>query len=234
MVEIIPAVMADSLEDLREKLSRVDGLVPLVQLDVMDGKFVPSQGWPYVEGGPQEFTRIISEEEGFPFWNSLDFEVDLMVENPETVLENWISAGVRRIIVHEESTTELEKIIQNITARFRSAEALESGGVELGVALGVDTGNEVILPFLNKIDFVQFMGILRIGFQGEPFDERVIEKIVDLRELKPDVIIAVDGGVNLETAPVLIEAGVNRLAVGSALFESDDIEATLKKFQALG
>ena len=77
------------------------------------------------------------------------------------------------------------------------------------------------------------MGIEKIGFQGQSFDERVLHKVNDLRERFPELIISIDGGVSLETAPLLIKAGANRLVAGSAILKSEDIEKTIKEFQSL-
>jgi ribulose-phosphate 3-epimerase len=234
MIEITPAVMPESLDDLREKLSQIDGLVPFVQVDLMDGIFVPSIDWPYTPGGREELSRTIDEEEGLPFWNTLNYEIDLMVSTPKEAAEEWIRAGARRIILHLESADDIKGIVQRLSAELRGPTASQVAPIELGIALNIDTPNEALEPFLDSVDFVQFMGIEKIGYQGQPFDERVLSKVVDLRALRPDAILAVDGGVNLDTAPLLIEAGVNRLAVGSALFESEDLEETLKAFQSLG
>ena len=105
--------------------------------------------------------------------------------------------------------------------------------------MNIETSNEEVYELLSEvdnegapaIDFVQFMGIENIGYQGEPFDERVFEKIRELRERFPDTIISVDGGVSLENADKLIEAGANRLVSGSAIFESGDIAGTVEVFQ---
>ena len=229
MADIIPAVMPASLSDLREKLAQVDGLVPYVQVDVMDGLFVPNRSWPYVPGGLDELQRIVAEEDGMPFWNTLRYEVDLMVGNAEMAVTQWFSAGARRFVVHVESVEDFGAVADFFDAEARA----QDDAAELGIAVNVGTPNALVEPFLDRVDFVQCMGIYAIGFQGEPFDERVLEKIVDLRGHYPDVILSVDGGVNLESAPVLIEAGADRLAVGSALFESDDIEETLREFQSL-
>ena len=77
------------------------------------------------------------------------------------------------------------------------------------------------------------MGINHVGFQGEPFDERVIEKVKAVRAKYPEMIISVDGGVSLETAPKLIEAGVSRLIVGSAIFNSDNFIESIQNFKKL-
>jgi ribulose-phosphate 3-epimerase len=75
------------------------------------------------------------------------------------------------------------------------------------------------------------MGIGRIGFQGQNFDERVFEKIAEIRTKYPTMLISVDGGVNEDSAPLLIDAGVNRLIVGSAIFESDNIPEAIHTFE---
>jgi ribulose-phosphate 3-epimerase len=114
-------------------------------------------------------------------------------------------------------------------------------GIELGLAINIDTPNTDIYPYLSRVDdeglmpvdFVQFMGIRKIGYQGEPFAEEVYGKIRELRAHNPDIIISVDGGVNLENAPILLEAGANRLIAGSAVFDSDDIKSVIEKFKKL-
>lgn len=230
MIEIIPAIMPKSFTELREKMALVEGIVPLVQLDIMDGIFVPNKSWPYI-GQDSEFGSIISEKSGFPFWQEIDFEADLMVSNPEKVSQEWIKAGAKRIIIHVESTDSVEKIISKIKSALPEHDSFLY--TEIGVALNPDTPNEKIYPLMNMVDFVQFMGIKKIGFQGEPFDERVLEKIDSLRQKYPNATISVDGGVSSETAPRLIEVGVNRLAVGSAIFESEDIVGAIEEFQQL-
>lgn len=233
--------MPENIDDLREKLSLVSGLVPLAQIDVCDGKFTPSKTWPYKKGADETFLRIVGQEEGFPFWDSIDFEADLMVRHPENIIDNWIAAGAKRIIIHIESTPDPLLFFKKIKQEYGMA-AKSSYGIEIGAALNIETPNEEVYDILGEfddegitaIDFVQFMGIENIGYQGEQFDERVFEKISELREKFPDTIISVDGGVSLDNAAELIEMGAGRLVSGSAIFESGDIEGTIKAFQSLG
>lgn len=241
MIEIIPAIMPENMDDLREKLSLVSGLVSLAQIDVCDGKFVQSKTWPYKKGVDETFLRIARQEEGFPFWDSIDFEADLMVRHPESIIDNWIAAGAKRIIIHIESTPDPISLFKKIRKEY--GRASESPyGIEIGAALNTETPNEEIYNFLNEsdeesiptADFVQFMGIENIGYQGEPFDERVYEKIRELRERFLNTIISVDGGVSQDNAAELIEAGANRLVSGSAIFESGDVVGTIETFQNLG
>ena len=77
------------------------------------------------------------------------------------------------------------------------------------------------------------MGIEHIGAQGEPFDERVLSQIKSLRVLYPELIISVDGSVNEETAPLLVQAGANRLVVGSALMKSFDMRETMRELESI-
>ncbi len=238
MIEIIPAIIPKSFADLQEKMSAVTGFVPLVQVDVTDGVFVPSKSWPYQKGVAQtdpDFAAIVKEEGGFPLWEELDFEVDLMVANPEAVLQDWISAGAKRLIVHLESITtagdDPKKVFERIKKNLPSRESLVY--IEIGVAINPDTPNEVLEPILEYVDSVQFMGISKIGFQGQPFDERVLEKVSALRAARPNVTISVDGSVNLDTAPKLVQAGVSRLVIGSAIFGSENIAATIEDFFAI-
>ena len=233
MIEIIPAVMPISTTDLQSKLAQVAGHMSVAQIDVMDGKFVKNVSWPYTED-EEYFQGILHEDAGLPYWDQFDFEVDLMIVRPEEVINDWITAGVRRIVVHQESTDKLEQILKDFRERFPKSEQPDVFDCEIGIAQDIDTPIESLFPYLGQIDFVQFMGISEIGVQGNPFDERVLDKIHALREHAPETIISVDGGVSLDTAPELIAAGVTRLVVGSAIFKSEDIGQTIKEFKNLG
>lgn len=233
MIEIIPAIMPTSTTDLQSKLAQVAGHMSVAQIDVMDGKFVKNVSWPYTED-EEYFQSILNEDAGLPYWDQFDFEVDLMLVRPEEVINDWITAGVRRVVVHQESTDNLEKILTEFRERFPKNEQPDVFDCEIGIAQNIDTPVETLYPFLDRIDFVQFMGIGVIGEQGNSFDEKVLDKICALREHSPKTIISVDGGVSLDTAPELIAAGVNRLVVGSAIFNSEDIGATIKEFKHLG
>lgn len=233
MVEVIPAIMPKSYSDIAEKVSRVSSFVSLIQLDPMDGKFVPEKTWPYLSYDDSDFVALLSEEKGLPEWNTIDYEIDLMSETPESDAFDWIRIGARRIILHVESTEELPKLIAEIRSEFGSP---REGSVspEIGIAANNDTRLsewEELIPF---VDFVQVMGIARIGYQGEPFDVRAIDRIRTLRGQFPELIISVDGGVNGETAPRLVEAGADRLVSGSYIFKSEHIGETIESLKALG
>ena len=241
MLEIIPAILPKNLDNLRDQMARVSGLVPLVQIDVCDGKFVPNKSWPYVKGGMEEFARIKAEDEGFPFWDSLDFEIDLMVKDPEEPAHDWVMAGAKRLVLHVESAPNILAIIEKLRGEYGTAKD-EAFGLEIGVALDLRTPNEEVHEILDMIDqdgdsiidFVQFMGIDNVGFQGQEFDDLVLEKISDLRNLYPNIPISVDGGVNFDNAADLASAGATRLISGSAVFDSDDIAEAIHNLSTAG
>ena len=118
MTEIIPAIIPESFEDLKDKMALINGLTGIVQIDICDGKFVPSKSWPYVGDHDAMYRRVTTEEEGFPFWESMDFEVDLMVQNPETIVYDWINAGARRIVFHVESSDTLFIFLEQLRKKY--------------------------------------------------------------------------------------------------------------------
>ncbi|MEK7662192.1 MAG: hypothetical protein AAB355_01670 [Patescibacteria group bacterium] len=210
MTEIIPAVMPGTLEELASAVAPLRGAVPFIQIDSMDGFFVPNKSFPYSDW--QDFSVRVAEEGELPHWRDFNYEFDIMAKNPKEVAGGLIRLGAARLVFHIESAPQ-EEIISLIN------EAQEFGA-EAGVALGNETPLESVSQFREKADFVQLMGIARIGFQGEPFDERVLSRIKKLRSEYPDLIISVDGGVNFDTASQLVEAGANRLVAGSSIFGS--------------
>lgn len=225
-IEIIPAIMPDSFSEIEEKVLRVSRFVKTVQLDIMDGKFVNEKTWPYKNNG-NELERIIKEEVGLPAWESVNYEIDLMVENPSEDAYTWIKAGATRIIFHHESSPNILDIIKSIKKDFGDSKESPTAP-EIGIAIDNNTPLSELENYLDKVDFVQMMGIDKIGYQGEPQSEKVIPRITEFRKTHPQTIISVDGAVNYGTARALVEAGAGRLVSGSYIFESNDIEDAIK------
>ena len=223
--------MPRNYEDLKNRVALVRGIVPLVQIDICDGVFVKNQTWPYDEkdNDTSNFNLIMEEKEGMPFWEDIDFELDLMVVDAVENFPVYMKLGPKRIIFHIEAIgnfSEFKDFLEGLDTYIRDT-------VQIGIAINTKTNIENIFPLVNYVDFVQCMGIEHIGFQGEGFDEKVLEHIKTLKEKYPDIIISVDGSVNLDTAPELIDAGVERLVIGSAIFKSNDIKETVNMFESL-
>ncbi len=210
-MEIIPAILPRDFKEIEEKTALIKGLATMVQVDICDGKFVPSTTWPYKKRD-ESFEAIIHEDRGMPLWEDIDYEFDLMIQDPtEDDVRKWLSAGAKRIVLHAESSADLGPVI-----------AVLDGLVEIGLALNIATPLDVIEKYKHKISYVQFMGIRKVGFQGQAFDDRVLEKIKKSKELYPDLPVQVDGGVSLATAGELKKASVDRLVAGSVLFDADN------------
>ena len=228
MNKIPPAILVKDFNELNEKLAKFVNITNLVQIDICDGRFVPNTSWPMHQRDRENIQSVLNEEQGLPFWEQLDFEFDLMVINAHKQFDFFTRLGPKRIIFHLEAETE-----DDFKEFLESLDPYIKDNIEIGLALNTTTHIDKLQPFINHVDFIQCMGIERIGFQGEPFDEKVLIQIKDLRKKYPEIKISVDGSVNENTAPILLEAGANRLVIGSALVNSYDIGETIKEFELL-
>jgi ribulose-phosphate 3-epimerase len=234
MVEIIPAIIPESFSDLDEKLSLVYGYTDFIQIDVLDGVLTPHASWPFIVPKDEDFARIIREEEGLPFWEDTRFEIDLMVKKERIAIDEWIAAGAERLIVHFESFSnaeEAQKVFDDFKSRFSIPGSILSA--QIGLAVDLDTELDKFLQLLPLCDFFQCMGVSKIGFQGNPFDDRAITRVKEVKGKFPDLTVSVDGGVTLDTGRLLVKAGVDRLVVGSTIFRSEDIPGTIEELKSL-
>jgi len=231
MAEIIPAILEKDFDEIKNKLTFLRGRAKCVQLDVCDGVFTPSRTWPFASGGfnDENFIKIFNEEEGLPFWSELDFEFDLMVADAVENFDAYMKLGPKRIIFHlgaQKNLEEFENFLEGLDMYVRD-------NVEIGLAFRPNDDLTVVSKLSGKVDFLQCMGSDRVGFQGETLSGKAVEDIKFLKKNLPGLIISVDIGVNLENAQTLLEAGADRLCVGSGLWKSPDPIGTLQTFQNL-
>ncbi len=215
MNAIIPAIIPQSFDHLSDAVASVRSFAPEVQVDIVDGHFVPFTSWPYRGSGSVMLLRDIAE--------SITVEVDLMIERPEMALPLYIDAGVKKVVVHLESTTEMNAIL----AHHRSHD------YELGLSIGNDTPLGKLRSLICEVDYVQLMGIRHIGSQGQPFDDEVLTRVRALRTEFPELTISIDGSVNATTLPLLKAAGANRFVSGSAIFDASDPHAAYESLANL-
>ncbi len=239
MAEIIPAILEKNFNEIKNKLTFLRGRAKTVQIDFCDGLYVPNQTWPFSTGGfnDYDFAKILQEEEGMPFWEEFDFEFDLMVNNAIENFDIYMKLGPKRIIFHlkgEKNVKEFEHFLEDLDMYTRD-------NVEIGVAIqpegdlavALHFANSVASRIANKVDFLQCMGIDKIGFQNQEFNEKTIENVKLLKNKLPGIVLSVDGGVNLKNAEILLKAGVERLIVGSSIWKSGDPIGALQNFQSL-
>jgi len=220
MAEIIPAILSDSFKELEDKLSILSGHTALAHIDVSDATLTPRANWPYA-GGSGEWEAIQKEERGFPYWEEMNFEAHLMVKSPEAIYQDWIRAGAERIVVQYEAFDTDEECSSFLLKYAEHFEGQDHLKVEVGLAVGLDTPISKVLDHVLECDFIHLMSIRELGAQGNEFEEGVFEKIAELRSSYPETIISIDGGVNLENAERLIEAGADRLVVGSYIWKAE-------------
>ncbi|PJE74347.1 MAG: hypothetical protein COV01_02515 [Candidatus Taylorbacteria bacterium CG10_big_fil_rev_8_21_14_0_10_41_48] len=234
MAEIVPAILTNSFREIRDDLDMVAGRVHAVQIDVCDGGYVPTKTWPYSTGkGDIDFDALVGQEVGLPHWEEIDFEFDLMVRNVYEKIPDFVAIGATSIVIHRESVNddEIEKILADYG---KDSDALSDFGIALGLAYPPDTTVvDDVAKHIDSIDFVQVMGIRKVGFQGQIFLPSAIDTVRALRERFPKLIISVDGGVSTENARDLIDAGADKLIIGSAIFNEHDSLDALNDFLSI-
>lgn len=210
MIEVIPTILVKTQEEAAAKVKTMEGAAPWMQIDVVDGKFAPNTTW-----GDPLFIKDLD--------TSIRFEIDLMVNDPEPQVRQWLTAAPRvgRIYFHQEVAGNRS---HNIITR------IQKEGIEAGIAINPKTKIEVLYPFAKRADAVLLLGV-DPGFYGSPFYEETIERVARLHEKFPELVISVDGGINLERAKKLVAAGASRLAVGSFIWNSENPVTRFGKLQ---
>ncbi len=204
--KIVPAIIAKNQNELNERLLKVKKYVDLVQLDVMDNKFVPN-------------TSLF-----FDFFlpkTKCQFEAHLMVQDPEDWIEKY-GYKVDTVLVHYESCNNPKKMIEQV----------KTDGKKIGFVLNPETPISKLTGFLNDIDQVLIMTV-NPGFYGSPFLSEMLQKISDLRILKPRLDIEVDGGITNKTISFVDKAGANMFVSGSYIVKSDNVEETINSLKKI-
>ncbi len=233
-IEIIPAILESTFDGLTKRLEDVRTFAKTVQIDICDGTFVPSITWPFiskVEEGKSlnienNLKAMIADEMEMPHWEDFDFELHLMVANAKRLLPDLLAMGPSRVLFQIEAFTDFYPEIEECCKLLPTI-------VEPGIAINPYTNPEILFELLDAglVTSVQCMGIVKIGMQGQPFDERTLTNIEVLRARYPKLPIAVDGGVTLENAKKLIDAGATRLVIGSAIFTAPNIPSRISEFK---
>ncbi|MDU1538807.1 MAG: ribulose-phosphate 3-epimerase [Paeniclostridium sordellii] len=213
MIKIAPSILSADFARLLEDVKKVENAgCEYLHIDVMDGHFVPN-----ITLGPNVVKSLRKDVK-------MVFDAHLMIENPDNYIKDFVDAGCDIIVVHEEACTHLHRTIQNI----------KSHNVKAGVALNPATPIENIKYVLKDLDMVLIMTV-NPGFGGQSFIDSMVDKIKEVKSLIDEqglnVDIQVDGGIKPSNVDKVVKAGANVIVAGSAIFNSDDIEATVKEFR---
>ena len=199
---IAPSLLAADFSRLTEEVKAIENTkAKWLHLDVMDGNFVPNISF------GADIIKAIRKN------SNLYFDAHLMIENPEWYIDTIADAGVESISIHVEATKHLDRALQLIKNR----------GLRAGVAINPATDIAFLDNIYEKLDLILVMTV-NPGFGGQKFLTQMLEKIKKIRNKFPHIDIQVDGGINNETAKLVIEAGANVLVAGSYVFSGNYAE----------
>ncbi len=206
---LIPTILTSTFDEFKRQVGLLDGLVPYIQIDVMDGQFVPNQSFPDVE----KVNDLATD---------MPWELHLMVNHPLQEMHKWSQIKrVQRVIFPIES-------LDNPAACIAFA---RGKCWQVGIVLNPETPLEAVEKYLDQIDVLMFMTV-QPGKQGNPFLLEVGEKIKAFTSRPERPLCAVDGAVSEQTIPLLKSWGVEIFNVGSALMKASDLRAAYVKLQA--
>ncbi len=213
MLKLAPSILSADFGNLLDDIRKIEeGGADYIHVDVMDGHFVPNISF----GAP-----VMKSMNGK---TKLPYDVHLMIENPDQYIADFVTPQTEFITVHQEASRHLHRTIQNI----------KSHGVKAGVSINPATPVSSLECVLEDVDLILVMSV-NPGFGGQKFIPSTLEKVRQLSELKKEkkmqFLIEIDGGINLDNAKMVMDAGVEIAVAGSAVFGAENVIERVKEFK---
>lgn len=196
-MQIIPSIFVSSEKEFIQQVTAVAGEAAMVQIDIADGEFVPAKTWADPDVA----------QENLP----IDCELHLMVKHPLEEIKKWSEVTrVKRVLFHAECDDDIAQVIKTI----------HNYGWQASLVLNPETPTTVAEPFVNDLNGVMFMGI-HPGKQGQSLIPGILEKMATFKLRYPRLYVELDGGVNEETLPEIVQTNIDAVCPGSAVFRND-------------
>ncbi|MDD5103937.1 MAG: ribulose-phosphate 3-epimerase [Candidatus Peribacteraceae bacterium] len=197
---IAPSILSADMKRLPEEIRSIEPYADWLQIDVMDGHFVPNTAFPV------EMVRTIE--------TSLPLDIHLMVQDPVQYVQGFLPLRPKNITFHAEA-------VADTASRRALMQAIRDGGATVGIAINPSTPLQAIDDVLGEVDLLLVMSV-NPGFGGQAFIPDVLEKVIEARRKHPALMIQMDGGIDASTAPLCIRAGANNLVSGNFIFRAAD------------
>lgn len=235
-MNIIPAILENDFNEIENKIESIVGDTDKVHIDICDGLLVEGKTWPYSQCSNNRIEEnfqikgLLNEEIGLPNWEDLNYEFDLMIQNPQIHQNIWGRIGASVVIIHPKSFKD-DSVIDDFIS--------EMNGYMIDVVLAVTYDEYFEYEYLIKnlidqklIKSLQIMTIKNIGKQGQKFDDRCVDLLKKIQSEYGDIILRVDGGINHKTIDKIIDY-VDEAVIGSAIFSEGNSRENLNYFKDL-
>ena len=215
MLKLAPSILSADFSALAADVKKIEeGGADYIHVDVMDGHFVPN-----ISFGAAVMKSLNGK-------TSVPYDVHLMIENPDQYIGDFVTENTAYITVHQEACVHLHRTIQNI----------KSKGVKAGVSINPATPVSTLECVLDDLDMVLIMSV-NPGFGGQKFIPQALNKVKELAEIRKerglDFVIEIDGGITLNNAKEVMEAGVDIAVTGSAVFGAEDVVQRVRDFKEI-
>lgn len=212
MMKLAPSLLSADFSKLGEEVAAIErGGAHLIHVDVMDGHFVPN-----ISFGATVMKSLLGK-------TKMPFDVHLMIENPDAYLKEFATENTAYITVHQEACPHLHRTIREIKAL----------GIKAGVSINPATSLSTLDFILEEVDLILIMSV-NPGFGGQKFITSALDKVEALKEIREclqlNFEIEIDGGITLENIKEVVDAGVDIVVAGSAVFGAENVEVRTKEF----